>query len=403
MQSKKNMTNKTDEKQAPLYVIIPAAGSAERFGGDIPKQYLPLLGKPVLRHVVEKFLALPYVVQICVVIRECDADLYHDAVLGLDTVSYVIGSNDRKLSVYSGLNSFSKVKKTDKILIHDAARPCVCWDDIQAVIDALDTHKAATLSHGVFDTVMDIENENTIDRSQLKAIQTPQGFHFGVLMAAHEKFKDDNNFTDDAGLVIANGGTVHFVNGGRENIKITTQDDMNMAQAIMGTQISLETRSGQGFDVHAFDYDVQSDVIRLGGIDIPHDHPLKGHSDADVALHTITDALLGGIGQGDIGQHFPPSDDQWKGKDSSYFLEEAVGMMKEAGGKLINVDLTVICEAPKLTAYRDAMRARIAEIMNCGESRVNVKATTTEKLGFTGRKEGIAAQALVNVTLPVHN
>lgn len=389
----------SDPKTWPVKVLIAAAGSGSRCGGDIPKQYQLVNGKPLIRHTLEKFLSLPEITEIRVIIGADDADLYHAAVSGLTLPDPVVGADIRKRSVYNGLKVLAEAQGDFKVLIHDAARPFTSVTDIYAVIAALDAQEGASLAKPVSDTLR-MEDNSIVSRAGLWALQTPQGFHFKSIWAAHKALQGRDDFTDDTSLITEQGGDVHMVAASVPNFKVTTQDDMVMAQALLGT--AMETFTGQGFDVHAFD-DAPASAVRLCGIDVTHDRKLKGHSDADVALHALTDAILGAIGAGDIGQHFPPSDDQWKGKDSAYFLEEAVRMVAAKGAQIANMDVTIICEAPKVGPHKDAMRERLAEITGVAASRINVKATTTEQLGFTGRKEGIAAQAIANIRIPMQN
>lgn len=368
-------------------------------GGDIPKQYQALGGKSILRSSVESFLRIEDVHSLRVVIDKDAQDHYAKALGGLD-LPPVHGGKTRQESVYNGLKALSQIAKPDDIvLIHDAARPFVKEDDITRLIEALlGGAKAATLYAPVADTLFDEQSGNYPDRSALKAIQTPQGFHYGTLLKAYERFSANlHDFTDDTSLAAAAGEAVNYIEGKKSNFKITTQDDMNSARKLIVAE--MITRTGLGFDVHAFSEEPASS-IRLGGIDIPHTKSLKGHSDADVALHTITDALLGAIAAGDIGDHFPPSDNTFKGMDSAIFLEKAADLVREKGGEIMNIDLTIMCEAPKLFAYKAPMAARIAEILRLKPSQIGVKATTTEKLGFTGRGEGIAAQAVATVRVP---
>lgn len=282
------------------------------------------------------------------------------------------------------------------ILIHDAARPLVSRAEIEAVARAAAETGAATLAVPVADTLRR-ENGDTVDRTGLWAVQTPQAFRFGLLKAAHEQFRNDDSFTDDASLVEAAGHSVTLVPGNRRNFKITTQDDLDLARTIMSDQ--METRTGSGFDVHAFD-PAKPGPVMLGGVAIPHPRGLAGHSDADVGLHALTDALLSTIAAGDIGTHFPPSDPQWKGADSTVFLAHAIKLLHEKNAVITLLDLTFLCEEPRIGPYREAMQRVISRVSGVSEDRISIKATTTEKLGFTGRGEGIAAQALATVQLP---
>lgn len=393
----------TNKKPHPFYVLIAAAGTGTRMEQGTPKQYRRIGGKLVLRHTIEQFLGIPGLEEIKVIIHPDHIALYEEAIQGVDISGYIIGNRSRKLSVYNGLKSFSKLKKEDVVLIHDAARPNIHKKDIMHVVQALQDHKAVSLGVPVSDTLTladsDTNISEAIPRDNAWALQTPQGFQYGCILEAHEKFKDDDHYTDDTGLVRDMGVCLHLVEGSRQNFKITTQDDFTMMERILsGNQ---ETRTGIGYDVHRFeDQPSKTGKIRLGGIDIDHPYVLAGHSDADVGLHALTDAILGAIGKGDIGQHFPPSDQPWKNADSALFLEKACSMVQDMGGNIVNLDLTFICEAPKIGPHVEVMRARIADIVDLDEARINIKATTTEKLGFTGREEGIAAQAVATVTVP---
>lgn len=389
--------SKTNRPQ--FHMLVPAAGNGSRMGLETPKQYCKINGKTILRHTLEKLLSVDGIKSLRVIIDEAHRDLYNDASEGMNIAPPIIGAATRKQSVYNGLQALANEDQNDLVLIHDAARPFVDVDAIHALLDKLETHTAATLAVPIADTLVDTEY-NTIDRDTARAIQTPQGFRLSTLRAAHDAHKDDERFTDDAGLVIASGHTVELVEGPRGNFKITTQEDYVMAQKLLSAE--METRTGMGFDVHAFD-PAPATHVRLGGLDIPHSHKLAGHSDADVVLHTLTDALLGAINEGDIGQLFPPSDMQWKGADSEIFLKEAAKRVEQRGGKIIHADITIICEAPKIGPHCAAMKERVASIVGVTTSRISIKATTTEQLGFTGRREGIAAQAVATVQLPVQD
>lgn len=381
-------------------VIIVAGGSGMRFGDSLPKQYHKIHGIPVLRHTIQKFATHPAVTNIQVVIGENFEDLYHQAVSGIGKLlPVVIGGTTRQASVYNALSALT-LNADDIVLIHDAARPCVSVQSIHDILDALKTHSAVSLAIPVSDTLRKsdkTEFANVVNRDGLYAMQTPQGFHFGIIKSAHEEFKKQN-FTDDTSIVTESGVNVSIVTGTRENIKITTPEDMMIATKYLFPSGTMIPRTGLGFDVHAFGEAATS--IRIGGIDIAHTHKLKGHSDADVLLHAITDALYGTIADGDIGSHFPPSNPDFKGKDSAFFLEDAVQAIRSKGGKIVHIDSVIMCEAPKIGPHRDTMQKRVADIIGIAPSRVSIKATTTEELGFTGRREGIAAQAIVTVLLP---
>ncbi len=385
-------------KDAPtsFHVLIPAAGSGARTGLSMPKQYRRIAGKMILRHTIEKFMGIQGLKSVRVIIDPTHADLYREAVQGLDLPPPVHGADTRKRSVYNGLLSFSKSEDEELVLIHDAARPFVSADAICKIVDAMKTAQAATLVSPVADTLVD-PDYNRLDRDKISSVQTPQAFRIGTLKSAHEKFEGDNSFTDDAGLIAATGGKISLVAGSHENFKITSAGDMTMAEKLLAS--AMENRTGFGYDVHAFD-PAPADKIRLGGVDIPHTKKLLGHSDADVVLHALTDALLGTIGDGDIGQLFPPSDMRWKNADSEIFVAEAVRRVQLRGGKIIHADITLIAEEPKIGPHREKMLARIASMLGLSPDRVGLKATTSEGLGFTGRKEGIVAQAVATVQLP---
>lgn len=380
-----------------FHVLIPAAGSGTRTGLSLPKQYHTLEGKMILRHTLEKFVSIQGLKSIRVIIDPEHAALYEQAVLGLTLPPPVPGDKTRKQSVRNGLASLIEADDNDIVLIHDAARPFVTRSLIEAVLQAALRDQAATLATPIADTLV-TRNYDPIARDHINAVQTPQAFRLGLLKQAHERHKDDERFTDDASLVAAMGLPVTMVPGTRGNFKITTSEDLHMAERILAT--ARETRAGFGYDVHAF-APAPADSIRLGGIDIPHSRKLLGHSDADVILHALTDALLGTIGEGDIGQLFPPSDMTWKNADSEIFVKEALRRVHLKGGQIVHADITLIAEEPKIGPHRDKIKSRIATILNLDTSRIGLKATTSEGLGFTGRKEGIAAHAVVTITLPL--
>lgn len=384
-----------NDGSVPFHVLIAAAGSGQRLGGDTPKQYLRIAGKAILRHTIEAFLACPGMQSIRVIIDPDHAELYHDAVSGLDIAPPITGGEERNISIFNGLKELSNILDKGIVLIHDAARPLIRQSFILETVAAAAENGASSLSLPVSDTLR--RDNERVDRSGLHALQTPQAFEYGLIMRAHMDADPKDKHTDDTSLVSAIGHDIIWVPGQRSNIKITTQDDLDMATTLMTN--AFETRSASGFDVHAFDAD-KPGPARICGVDIDHDHALKGHSDADVGLHALTDALLGTIGAGDIGQLFPPSDPAFKGMDSAVFLQKAVELVAEKGGIIAFLDLTLICEEPKIGPHRDAMIARVADITGLSSSKISIKATTSEGLGFTGRKEGIAAQALATVNLP---
>lgn len=374
--------------------LVVAAGRGSRCGGERPKQYQRLNGRPVLRHSLETLCGHPQVDAVRVVIHPVDRALYDEAAVGLDLMAPVDGGAERQDSVRLGLESL-KEAAPDIVLIHDAARPFTGAPLISRVIEALDRHAGAIPAVPVTDTLKrgsDGLIASTVERAGLWRAQTPQGFRFSDILAAHRRFAGVG-LTDDAAVAEQAGLTVALVDGSEDNVKVTTPSDFRRAE----THGSGEFRNGSGFDVHRF---TEGNHVMLCGIAVAHDAGLAGHSDADVGLHALTDALLGAIGDGDIGSHFPPTDPQWRGAASEIFLAHAGRLVAGRGGRIVNVDVTLICEAPRVGPHRQAMRERIAAILGIEVGRVGVKGTTTEKLGFTGRREGIAAQAAATVWLP---
>lgn len=376
--------------------LIVAAGRGMRFGGDGPKQYQTLGGAPLLRRTIKVFLDHPGVSAVQAVIHPDDALLYAETLAGLPADKLrpaVHGGATRQQSVRNGLEAFAGTPP-EMVLIHDGARPMVSAGVIGAVIEALGSAEGALPCLPVVDTLKRLDGGKvgeTVSRENLARAQTPQGFRYPAILAAHRK-ADGVDFTDDAAVLEAAGGTVLSVPGDETNIKVTTMDDLRRLEGAL-----MEIRTGTGFDVHKFG---PGDGVWLCGLKIPHTQGLEGHSDADVALHAATDAVLGAIGDGDIGAHFPPTDMKWRGVSSDRFLKHAHDLLKARGGALTHLDVTIICERPKVGPHREAMVARIAEIIGIETHRVSVKATTTEGLGFTGRREGIAAQAVATVKLP---
>lgn len=380
-------------------VLIVAAGSGQRFGPGRPKQYHTLAGSAVLRRTIGAFLAHPAIDTVLTVINPDHRSLYDAAVAGLSLPAPVAGGASRQDSVRNGLEHLAALPcPPDRVLIHDGARPLIHADTISAVIAALDTTPGAIAAVPVIDTLKRADNgtvTGTVDRAGLWRAQTPQGFRFAGILAAH-RTAAGLELTDDAAVAERAGLAVTIVPGREENIKVTTPADLIQAERLLAQTLN-DVRVGTGFDVHRF---ADGDGVFLCGIKVPHTQRLDGHSDADVALHALTDALLGAIGDGDIGSHFPPSDPQWKGADSARFLRHAAGLVTARGGRIAHVDVTIICERPKVGPHRGAMVERLAELLDLEPSRVSVKATTTERLGFTGRGEGIAAQAVATVRLP---
>lgn len=371
--------------------LIVAAGRGQRAGDGLPKQYRRVGGQAVLRRTVQAFLDHPRVDGVQVVIHPDDRDLYAAAVSGLALPSPILGGATRQESVRLGLEAVA----CDLVLIHDAARAFVSAAVIDRVIGALATDDGAVPALPVSDSLRrggsHIDGE--VDRDGLYRVQTPQGFRFDAILAAHRAVT--TAATDDAAVLRAVGGRVALVEGDEANMKLTTPDDFRRAETALAA--AMTSRSAMGFDVHRFG---PGDHLWLCGVRVPHSHGVIGHSDADVGLHALTDALLGTIGDGDIGQHFPPTDMQWKGASSDRFLAHAAALVAARGGRIDHVDVTIISERPKVGPHRDAMRHRIAAILAIGVGAVSVKATTTEALGFTGRGEGIAAQAVATVRLP---
>jgi 2-C-methyl-D-erythritol 4-phosphate cytidylyltransferase/2-C-methyl-D-erythritol 2,4-cyclodiphosphate synthase len=387
--------------------LIVAAGSGERFGGERPKQYLSLAGRPLLRHAIEAFLGHPAVTAVQVVYQPAHRSLYDQATVGLDLPEPVPGGATRQDSGRFGLERLAGWPggPPDTVLIHDAARPLVDAGTISRVLAALEYTPAAIAAVPVVDTLKRGEGgrtAGTVDRAGLWQAQTPQGFRFPLILEAHRHLAGAG-LTDDAAVAERAGLPVALVPGNPDNLKVTTPDDLDRAHRLLGAPLSdlrtglADIRTGLGFDVHRF---AAGDRVMLCGVPVPHSHRLEGHSDADVALHALTDAILGAIGAGDIGSHFPPSEPRWRGADSAVFLRHAASLVQARGGVIGHVDVTLICERPKVGPHRTAMVARLAGLLGLAEDRVSVKATTTERLGFTGREEGIAAQAVATIALP---
>lgn len=377
-----------------FHLLIPAAGSGSRAGGDVPKQYRHIHGKTVLRHTLDGLLSLEGVKSTRVIIDQEWVNAYHDAVQGLDLADPVIGGNTRKQSVYNGLKKLSNLKNEDIIVVHDAARPFVRPDRVPAVVVAARRDGAATLAAPIHDTIVQAADYTRLDRDHLRSIQTPQAFQAGLLRKAHKQFENNDNFTDDAGMVAALGHPVTLVEGDRLNFKITTADDIIRAEKLLAP--SIETRTGLGFDIHRFSAN-PAQTIRLGGVDVPYPFAIDAHSDGDVILHALTDALLGTIGGGDIGQLFPPSDAQWKGADSHIFVKEALARVRRAGGRVIHADISVQAETPKIGPQRERIIGMIGQLLGLPADRIGLKATTMEQLGEIGAGLGLAAQVVVSV------
>jgi 2-C-methyl-D-erythritol 4-phosphate cytidylyltransferase/2-C-methyl-D-erythritol 2,4-cyclodiphosphate synthase len=393
---------------ARIFALIVAGGESRRMGGSIPKPYLPLNGQPVLRRSIAALASHPAIEAVQVVIHTRHQEYYQHAASGLPSVlAPVIGGATRQASVLRGLEALEN-HRPDFVLIHDAARPFVEETLIQRVCDALLAGSEAVLPVLALKDTLKRRDGNRIqgteDRNGFALAQTPQGFVYPSLLTAHRhaaKAWPEKEFTDDAAIAEACGISVLAVEGSISNDKLTTPQDMMTTHAHATATTEWEYRTGNGYDVHRLiPATVERPNLWLCGVRIPFHRVLAGHSDADVGIHALVDALLGAIAAGDIGQHFPPSDMRWKNVDSAEFLRHACHLVKEAGGVIVNTDVTLVGEEPKISPHRAKMRARLAGIMGIEEGRVSVKATTTEKLGFTGRKEGLAAIATATVKLP---
>lgn len=378
-----------------IHAIIVAAGSGIRAGGGVPKQYRAVAGQPLLRHAVKRLLDHPAITSVSVVINPDCRALYEDAVAGLPLPTPITGGATRQDSVRAGLEALAS-NPPDIVLVHDAARAFVP----EAVIDALVAAFAEPGVDGACPALPQVDSlrrgndgrfSGSVDRDGLWRVQTPQAFRFPAILAAHRAAAPGQ--TDEVAIALDAGLSVAITPGDERAFKVTEPDDFAKAEAMT----VYSSRAASGFDVHRFG---PGDHVWLCGLKVPHDAGLIGHSDADAGLHALTDALLGTIAAGDIGDHFPPSDDRWRGAASDQFLAHAAHLVRERGGIIDHVDVTLICERPKVGPHREAMRARIASILGLAMDRVSVKATTTEKLGFTGRQEGIAAQAMASVRLP---
>jgi 2-C-methyl-D-erythritol 4-phosphate cytidylyltransferase / 2-C-methyl-D-erythritol 2,4-cyclodiphosphate synthase len=378
-----------------IVALIVAAGRGERmYSAAGPKQYRLLAGKPVLLHSLEVFLDHPLVTHVQVVIHGDDAAPYAQlAPKCRKLLDPVTGGRTRQQSVHAGLEAISRLEP-ETVLIHDAARPFPAAALIDELIHTTCRGTGALPAHPVADTLKKVDEgmvTGTVDRRGLWAAQTPQCFRFADISAAHRRFADsDQAFSDDASIAEAAGIAVRLVEAPEPNFKITTEHDMNLAQMMMISGQSADIRTGNGYDVHRTG---PGDTVVLCGVSIPSGFSLVGHSDADVGLHALTDALLATVAAGDIGSHFPPDDPHWKGAASKLFLGHAAQLVREAGGTINHLDVTLICEKPKIGAHRDAMRARIAGICGISQGHVSVKATTNEAIGFIGRGEGVAAIA----------
>lgn len=392
---------------AKAAVVIVAAGRGERAGtAEGPKQYRPIGGRPVVAHTLRAFLNHPRIGRIIVAIHPDDEELFSAAASDLE--------NDRIMTIHGGPTRQESTRlallalRDDApavVLIHDGVRPFVDPELIDRTIDAIDERQGALPSMQVSETLKRMNGDGhvgeTVPRAGLYAAQTPQGFPYLPILAAHEKALQlgKNDFTDDSAVAEWAEIPVRIVTGSPDNVKLTWARDMVLADQRLGygRPAFPDVRTGNGYDVHSFE---AGNCVTLCGIDIPHHKKLSGHSDADVALHALTDALLATCGAGDIGTHFPPSDPQWKGAASRIFLEHAASIVRSHGGRIANADITLICEAPRIGPHREAMTEALAGMLGIASSRISVKATTNEKLGFVGREEGIAAIATASVVFP---
>jgi 2-C-methyl-D-erythritol 4-phosphate cytidylyltransferase/2-C-methyl-D-erythritol 2,4-cyclodiphosphate synthase len=375
-----------------IAALLVAAGTGSRFGGEVPKQFLPLAGKPVIRHAAETLLAHAELLQ-----PVGDARLIAEALAGLAHLPAVPGGAERQDSVRAGLEALA-LHSPDIVLVHDAARPNICAGITERILTALATHEGAIPAVPVSDTLKRGDSGiiiATVARKNLFRAQTPQGFRFETLLRLHRAAAGSPAATDDAALLEAAGIPVALTPGAEQNIKLTLPEDFLRLNSIFEGR--MVPRIGTGFDVHAME---TGRKMILCGITVPFEKGLAGHSDADVGIHALCDAIYGALAEGDIGRHFPPSEDTWKDADSARFLRHAAERIAARGGVLGNADITIICERPKITPHAPAMRARLAELLGVEIDRISVKATTTERLGFTGRGEGIAAQASVVVLIP---
>ena len=397
-----------------IVALITASGRGSRLslnGDGIPKQYLPLAGVPMLRHTILAFLHHPQITDVICTIHPDDMALYEEATVGLDLLNPIFGGESRQASVHNGLEALREYNP-DKILIHDGARPFTSKRVINGILEKLETHPAVIPAIAVEDTIKkygDGKIEWTVERENLWRAQTPQGFIYQDILNAHKAFKDIN-FTDDAALDEYAGIPVAIIPGSHNNFKITSEEDYERAKQLISLQsenVKEEVRCGIGYDVHRFRAREKGEThsIRIAGVDIvtsdDFDKKIEAHSDGDVAIHSLIDALLGAIGEGDIGEHFPPTDNKWKDFDSRGMLKQINHLMRKKGAKIINIDLTIICEKPRISKHKHQMEEALAQVLGIHKTRINVKATTTEKLGFLGREEGIAAQAICNVAMTI--
>lgn len=410
-----DLTSPSPPSSRRVAVVLVAAGRGARAmgpdGGDVPKQYRRIGGRPVITRTIEAFLRHPEVGSVTAVIHEDDRPLADAAFAEVegerDRLRPPVGGGaTRQISVRRGLESL-EAEAPDLVLIHDAVRPFVTETTVDAAIRALVAHQAIVVGTPVVDTVKRADAAgaitDTVPRDGLWRAATPQGFRYATILEAHRRAAAAGriDLTDDGAVAEWAGHTVHMVPCDEGNMKLTTVDDFDKAERRLTAEMFLklpDVRVGVGYDIHSFE---PGDAVVLGGVTIPHSAKLNGHSDSDVALHALTDAILGAIGDGDIGTHFPPSDGRWKGAKSEIFLADAVRRVHQRGGIIAHCDVTLIAEVPKIGPHRDAMRAEIARICGLSVDRVGLKATTNEKIGAVGRREGIASIATATIRLPM--
>lgn len=374
-----------------VVAIIVAGGAGLRVGNELPKQYIKIAGKSILQCSIDAFINHPLVDYVQVVIGDSHKKFYDESViLHHKLLPCCVGGKERQDSVFSGLNAIKHLKPS-KVLIHDAARPFINDDTITSVIDALDSYDAVDLGADIVDTLRDRKDISlSTNRDDVYGVQTPQGFKFHQIYHAHEEMVGAK-MPDDISIALKAGLDIAVMPGDRRNFKITTKEDVTMATNLLMSE--YETRIGQGFDVHKVEPSENAE-IHIGGVAIPSKYKIVAHSDGDVALHALMDSLLGALSLGDIGVHFPPTDMKYKDVDSKELLRHVKNLLDEKGAIISNIDMTILCEAPKIMPHKDKIINCIAEILNLDKDRVSIKATTTEKLGFIGRGEGIAAQAV---------
>jgi len=409
---KQVMMNQANHIRSTVPLVLVAAGRGHRAGGGLPKQYRPLMGIPVLVHTLKAVLADARIHPVQCVIHPDDLALYQGCIDRLDhadqtcLLPVVSGGQTRQASVKAGLEALHSIAEAQDhtfqtVLIHDAARPFVSAALLDRAFDMADHSLAAIPALAVTDTLKWVDEVGqvggTAERPRLRAVQTPQVFSFAALIDAHRRAANagQHDLTDDAAVMELSGHPVHFFEGDPNNIKLTLEDDFRMSEARM--QTALIPVTGLGYDVHAFTI---GDHVWLGGVRVAHDRGVRAHSDGDVILHALTDALLGALADGDIGQHFPPSDEQWRGASSDRFVTFAVNRIRQRGGRLVHVDITLVCETPRLGPHRTAILAVLSRLCGLPTHKIGLKATTSEKMGFTGRGEGLAAQAIATVLLP---